>query len=109
MNVAIFGGFGKVPLNAGWTKETAVAVFGGGEFDVSDAPPADGARILAVAVLGGITITVPAGTRVRMHGFSLFGSREVKGTGATGPELAIKAVAIFGSVEVKYASEAAPA
>lgn len=31
MNVAIFGGFGDRPLAPGWTKETAVAVFGGVE------------------------------------------------------------------------------
>ena len=27
--MAIFGGFGDRPLAPGWTKETAVAVFGG--------------------------------------------------------------------------------
>lgn len=39
MNVAIFGGFGDRPLAPGWTKETAVAVFGGGELDLRSAPP----------------------------------------------------------------------
>lgn len=39
-NVAIFGSFGKRLLAPGWKKETAFAALGGGEFDLSDAPPA---------------------------------------------------------------------
>jgi hypothetical protein len=44
MNVAIFGSFGKRLLAPGWKKETAFAALGGGEFDLSDAPPGDHAR-----------------------------------------------------------------
>jgi hypothetical protein len=52
MNLAIFGGFGRRPLAPGWQRETAVAVFGGGEFDLTAAPPGPNARLTAVAILG---------------------------------------------------------
>ena len=56
MNVATFGAFGDRPLAPGWTKETAVAVFGGGELDLRSAPAGENARLTAVAVLGGVEI-----------------------------------------------------
>ena len=61
MNVAVFGGFGARPLAPGWVKETAVAVFGGGELDLRGAPPGENARLTAVAILGGIEIKVAPG------------------------------------------------
>ena len=78
MNVAIFGGFGKRMLSSGWTKETAVAFAGGGEFDLTGVVPGENAQLTAVAIFGGIDIIVDEGTQVTMSGFSLFGSREVK-------------------------------
>jgi hypothetical protein len=101
MNVGILGGFSKPPFPAGWTKQTAVAFLGGGELDLGSSPPASGAVLRAIAVLGGIEIRVPPGTRVSMSGVSLFGGREVKVTPGEGPELQVKAIAVFGGVEVK--------
>ena len=71
MNVAILGGFGKRPLAPGWKRELHSPLFGGGQFDLSDAPPAEGARLTVVAVFGGIKVEVAPGTRVNMGGFSL--------------------------------------
>ena len=101
MNVAIFGGFGKRPLAPGWKKETAVAALGGGEFDISDAPPAEESRLTLVAVLGGIRVLVAPGTRVRMHGFSLFGGRDALVPPGEGPDLHVTAVAVFGGVRIE--------
>lgn len=101
MNGAIFGGFGKRMLASGWTKETAVAFFGGGEFDLTDVIPGEGARLTAIAVLGSIDIVVGEGTQVTMSGFSLFGSRDVNVAPAEGPAIHVRAVAILGSVDVK--------
>jgi hypothetical protein len=70
MNIAILGNFGKRPLAPGWKKETAFAALGGGEFDLSDAPASEGARLTVVAVLGAIKVRVAPGTRVTMQGFS---------------------------------------
>lgn len=103
MNVAIFGGFGDRPLAPGWTKETAVAVFGGGELDLRNAPPGENARLTAVAVLGGVEVKVAPGTRVTMSGLSFLGGRDVKIEPGDGPEIRVHAVAILGGVEVKTA------
>lgn len=103
MNVAIFGGFGDRPLAPGWTKETAVAVFGGGELDLRSAPPGESARLTAVAVLGGVEVKVAPGTRVTMSGLSFLGGRDVKIEPGDGPEIRVHAVAILGGVEIKTA------
>jgi hypothetical protein len=100
MNIAILGRFGNRPLAPGWKKETAIAALGGAEFDISDAPPAEGARLTAIAVFGGIKILVAPGTKVRMHGFSLLGGREALVTPGEGPDLSITAVAVFGNVKI---------
>ena len=104
MNLAIFGGFGERPLAPGWRKETAVALFGGGSFDLTSAPPGENARLTAVAILGGFEIKVAPGTRVTMSGLSFLGGRDVKVTPGDGPELHLNAVAILGGVEVKEVS-----
>jgi hypothetical protein len=59
MNVAIFGGFEKRPLAPGWRKETLVAILGGGDADLADAPPGPDAQLTAIAILGGIKLVVP--------------------------------------------------
>ena len=101
MNVAIIGGFGRRPLAPGWKKETAFAALGGGEFDISDAPPAEESRLTLVAVLGGIKVLVAPGTRVRMQGFSLFGGRNAVVPSGKGPDLHVTAIAVFGGVRIE--------
>jgi hypothetical protein len=101
MNVAIFGGFGKRPFAPGWTKETVVAVLGGGELDLTSSPPGPDARLTAIAVFGGVELIVPRGSRVSLSGFSLFGGRDVEIEQGDGPELKLHAVAVFGGVDVK--------
>ncbi len=102
MNLAVFGGFDKRPFAPGWTKETLVAVLGGGDVDLSASPPGPDARLTAVAVLGGLDIIVAPGTRVSMSGFGLFGGRSVavSQTG-DGPEIRMSLWAVLGGIEVK--------
>ncbi len=101
MNVAVFGGFDRRPLAAGWKRETLIGVLGGGTVDLTEAPPEGTGVLTAVAVLGGIEILVPHGTSVAMSGLGLFGGRTVKVTGSGGPSIRLRAYAIFGGVEVK--------
>ena len=102
MNAAILGGFEKRLLSHGWTKETALALAGGGEFDLTNIAPGDDAHLTAIAIFGGIDITVDEGTQVTMTGFSLLGGRDIDVTPATdGPVIHLRAIAILGSVHVK--------
>ena len=100
MNLAMFGGFGKVPPSPGWRRDLAVAVLGGGELDLTHAEPADDAQLTAIAFLGGIDVKVPEGARVSMSGLSLLGGRDVKVEPGDGPTIRIRAVAVLGGVSV---------
>jgi hypothetical protein len=103
MNVAVFGGFGKAPFTPGWKRQTALAIFGGGDLDLTAAAPADDARLTAIAVFGGIDVRVPAGTRVALSGLSLLGGRDVKVPPGDGPLVRVRAFAVLGGVSVKSA------
>jgi len=100
MNVAVFGSFGERLLAHGWTKETAVAFFGGGDFDLSEVEPGEHARLTAVAVLGSVDIRVAADAQVTMTGGSLFGSRKVKVPTGSGPAVHVRGIAVLGHVNV---------
>ena len=101
MNIAIFGGFGKRMLAPGWTNETAIAIAGGGDFDLTGVTPGDKARLTAFAMFGGIDIIVDDDTNVTMGGFSMFGSREVTTSGGGEQSISVRAIALFGGVDVK--------
>jgi hypothetical protein len=102
VNVAIFGGLNRRPFPPGWTKETVLAVFGGGDIDLSSGPPGPDARLTAVAILGGINILVAPGTRVSVSGFGFLGGRDVKvSQRGDGPEIKMSLWAFLGGIEVK--------
>lgn len=65
--------------------------------------PRDGIRINGGCIMGNIEITVPPGINVDLSGIPLLGSMDNKsGSGDSGaPSIAIKGIAILGSVEVK--------
>lgn len=101
MNIAVFGSFGERPLASGWQRERCLALFGGGDFDLTGTRPGDDAHLTAVSIMGSVEIKVDPGTQVTMGGFSFLGSRDVKVTPGDGPAFSLRAVAIFGSVEVE--------
>jgi len=109
MNVAVFGGFGKRILAPGWIRETAVAIFAGAEIDLAEVPPGDDASLTAIAIFGGIDIFVDPNTQVTMTGFNLFGGRENNLDPGDGPSMTIRAIAVFGGIEIKAASPPRPA
>jgi hypothetical protein len=59
-----------------------------------------GATLKAYTFLGGVDIKVPPGTRVTSGGFSLFGGTDVRVRPGDGPEIAVRAFALFGGVNV---------
>ena len=54
-------------------RTNAIAVMGGIDIDLREAQLADGAEILAIPVMGAVSITVPEGVSVEMSGFALMG------------------------------------
>jgi hypothetical protein len=104
VNVAIFGGFERRPFAPGWTKETLLAIFGGGEVDLTTAPPGEDARLTVVAILGGIDLYVLPGSRISLSGLSLFGGRDINVTPGDGPSFRLRAFAFLGGVDVKEAT-----
>jgi hypothetical protein len=101
MNAAIFGSFGERLLASGWTKETAIAFFGGGDFDLTAVEPGSNARLTAIAIFGSVDVRVSDGTQVTMSGASLFGSRKVEVEAGDGPPIHVRGIAVFGSVDVE--------
>jgi Domain of unknown function (DUF1707)/Cell wall-active antibiotics response 4TMS YvqF len=85
---------------------TAVAVMGGCSIDLREAIlPAGGLRINAIAVMGGMEITVPEGMDVVLTGFSFMGGRSVKLADAPRrtdlPTVHIHAIAIMGGFDIR--------
>jgi hypothetical protein len=103
MTFSLFGS--RAVLPAGWSKQTTVTVLGGSRTDVGDAPGPD-ARITAVALLGGVDVTVPDNARVVLRGFSLVGGRRVVvRPDANGPIITVTAYTLLGGANVTNRSE----
>lgn len=84
----------------------AVAMMGGCELDLREAVlPPDELVITAVAVMGGIEVTVPEGVEVEMTGFAFMGGREYQVADVAprpgAPLIRVRAYAFMGGVEVK--------
>jgi hypothetical protein len=103
--IAILGGFSR---KGNWVvpkQFTAVAIMGGGEIDMREARFSEPVvTINAVALMGGIEITVPEDATVRVNGVGIMGGFDHRssGTGAAGgPTIVINGVAIMGGVDVR--------
>lgn len=105
----IFGGPTLANASQAFRGASLTAVFGGVSLDLRQArPAADGARITATAVFGGIDILVPRGWRITIKGTPIFGGVEDKtehpaGLPGDAPVLQIDGFVIFGGIEVKHA------
>lgn len=105
-SVAIMG---AVERHGAWElgeRHTALAMMGGVEIDLRQAALPREATITAVAVMGGITITVDQYTRVDADGLGIMGSfgevrpRVAPVTGPGSPLVRVRGVALMGAVEV---------
>jgi hypothetical protein len=103
--VAIFGGASRKGEWVVPAQLTAFAMFGGVELDLTRVTFAQAeSEIIAVAVMGGVEITVPEGLTVQVDGIGIFGGfdQKAEGPGEPGaPVLRIKGAALFGGVEIK--------
>ena len=71
--VAIMGGEQRKGRWRPSRRTNAIAVMGGVDIDLREAELADGAEILAIPVMGAVTVIVPEGVSVEMSGFALMG------------------------------------
>lgn len=101
------GVFGDSTATGRWhpaPKTRAVAVFGDSELDMRETVGVgDEITVRAVAGFGDVRVMVPAGSRVEMSGFALFGTKRngVVGDGpADGPLVRVKAWALLGDVKI---------
>ncbi len=103
--VAILGGFSR---KGDWVvpgEFSAVSILGGGEIDLREARFAEPTvTIHAVAILGGIEITVPEDALVHVTGVGIMGAFEHIASGESkpgGPNVIVTGVALMGGVEIK--------
>jgi hypothetical protein len=105
--VAVFGGISR---KGSWHPEPVtriLAVFGGADLDLREAIlPGREITIDAVAVFGGVSITVPPEMRVIDSGSAVMGGRDISGNTAESAQpdatvLRITGTCVFGGVEVK--------
>lgn len=99
----VFSGRRLVCTSGDFRGGNATAVFGSVEIDLTGARIAETADIEAVALFGGVEVTVPPGWRVLMDGPAIFGGNDNKvpsTSDESAPTLRVRATAIFGGVEV---------
>lgn len=87
-------------------KTAAIAVMGGTDIDLRRAEfPGPEITVVAVAVMGGIEITVPPGVRVEVSGFSFMGGKEVKvhdeDLPPNAPVVHVKGFALMGGIDIR--------
>jgi hypothetical protein len=106
--VAIFGGATRKGAWRVPEASSVVTVFGGADIDLRDAIlPGPEITIRAIAVFGGMSITVPPEMRVVDSGVAVFGGRDVSGSSAESerpdsPVLRLEGACVFGGIDVKY-------
>jgi hypothetical protein len=103
--VAIMGGEQRKGRWRPARRTNAIAVMGGIDIDLREAELADGAEILAIPVMGAVTVVVPEGVSVELSGFSLMGGNSGPDDAVTplpnSPVVRVRASSLMGGVDVK--------
>lgn len=101
--VMIFSGINRKFVSNDFKGGDIVAIFGGGEIDLSDVKTKqETIELDIVAVLGGLKIIVPETWSVRSEGVGILGGFDSKvKSKEKGTKAVIKGVAILGGVEVE--------
>ncbi len=106
--VAVFGGATRKGVWRVPPTVTVVTVFGGADIDLRDAIlPGPEITMRAIAVFGGMSITVPPEMRVVDSGIAVFGGRDISGNSAESerpdsPVLRLEGACVFGGIDVKH-------
>jgi hypothetical protein len=104
--IAIFGGAVRKGVWRVPRTSVIVTVFGGADIDLREAIlPGRDITIRAVAVFGGMNVTVPPEMHVVDSGVAVFGGRDISGDSAAGPDsptLHLTGACVFGGVAVQH-------
>ena len=103
-HLALLGGLARQGRWNTHRRTVSVSVVGGADLDLTEAViPEEGPTLVKVSLVGGVKLTVPAGTDVRVQGFSLIGRRRIEeGEVAPGaPVVNVHAYGIVGGVKVR--------
>ncbi len=103
---AVFGGSERTVTSQNFKGGEAMALFGGVELDMRQAKiSADGCKIHATALFGGIEIIVPDDWNVIITGTPIFGGIDSKSRrksdASSGKDVYIHCTVAFGGVEIK--------
>jgi Domain of unknown function (DUF1707)/Cell wall-active antibiotics response 4TMS YvqF len=105
VGVAVMGGFERKGRWSAASRFTAIAFWGGGDIDLREAQLTGGEiTIVAFALMGGISITVPEEAEVVVNGVGIMGGFDQRAAGPGrpgGPRITVNGVAFWGGVEVK--------
>ncbi|HET8755986.1 MAG TPA: DUF1707 domain-containing protein [Solirubrobacteraceae bacterium] len=103
--VAIMGGAERRGRWRPARSTIVVTVMGGAELDLREAELADGVRITAITIMGGIGIAVPDGVSVEMGGFAFMGTnggpRDRVPPLRSAPTVSVRAFSLMGGVGVE--------
>ena len=106
MHLTIFSDATKSDFPDEWAEQSALVLFGNGKFDLTRQPIDSFARLSIFSIFGAAKVVVPAGTRVVTGGVAIFGAATVRSEATVGPEVRIRYLALFGTVEVVEARAA---
>ncbi len=101
---SIFGG-GETKFEGLISGGRLIALFGGGEVNLSDAKlPKEGTKISVFSIFGGYELRVPQDWRVDAAAVSLFGGisdKRPRATGEPSGTLKISGLTLFGGLDVR--------
>jgi hypothetical protein len=83
-----------------WTQQPVISLAGEVDLDLTKRPPAAGARLTIIHLLGSTEVRVPNGRRFSVGGLTVFGHREIDVTPATGPDLPITIINLLGGIRM---------
>lgn len=103
--VAIMGGEQRKGRWRPSRRTNAIAIMGGVDIDLREAELADGAEILAIPVMGAVTVVVPEGVSVELSGFALMGGNSAPDDKVlplpNAPVVRVRAFSLMGGVVVE--------
>jgi hypothetical protein len=103
--VAVMGGAARKGRWRPPRRTNVLTVMAGAELDLREAELADDMTITAVAIMGGVGITVPEGVAVELSGFALMGANGAPADKVPplpgAPSVRVRAFAVMGGVGIE--------